>query len=171
MLLRNFINCISLTRHDSDNMVKNCAGSMQKLYMSATNYQLQSYNCNDYRESGSQYIYWNGIGLAFGFGTTEPTINDYKIETPITTLTAGGNSLVNGNSYETYSTVTFTQTVNNATADAITINEIGIYGGTAGISTLFSRDVISPVTIAPNESKTFVVTIDLTQMSTSASAS
>lgn len=174
MLLKNFINYLSLTKHDSDNMVKNCAGNMQKLYLQTSSINIGSIPCNIYNTTGGSYIFLSDVGIVLGSGTTAPTFNDYKIEAPITTLTAGGNSTTRGSGYDTYSTSIFTQTVVNNTASPITVNEIGLFtrnSNDSGCSVLFTRDIISPVTIGVGERKTFVVTIDLAEMSTSASAS
>ena len=82
-----------------------------------------------------------------------------------------------GQTFDTYSHLTWTQTVTNNTSDSVTVTEIGLFGRLSSAVTqskpcmLYTRDIISPVTIAPGETKTFVVTIDLTQMALSASAS
>lgn len=115
-----------------------------------------------------------GIGVALGSGTTPPTIDDYKMENAITTNLNAGGVTRSFNANTSNSSLTVVQPIVNTGTNTITISEIGLFGKKSPTSTygciLLSRDVITPVTIAPNESKTFVVTIDFAQMSTRASA-
>ena len=59
-----------------------------------------------------------------------------------------------------------TQSVKNATTSDITISEIVLFAGNNYSSIIFTRNVITPVTLAPNESKTFVVSINFEELST-----
>ena len=116
-----------------------------------------------------------GIGVVLGSGTTPPTVDDYKMENAITENLNAGGVTRSFNANTSNSSLTVVQPIVNIGTNTITISEIGLfvkgYPTSKDSCILLSRDVIPPVIIAPNESKTFVVTIDFTQMSTSASAS
>lgn len=99
----------------------------------------------------------NGAGWSVGSGTTEPTADDYNLEQTITsgvTISVVTTDTYNSTTkkYDKYFTITVT-----ATADNISISEIGwkdnVYsavtaGGTASGSTiLMLRDVIPTVTL------------------------
>ena len=141
-------------------------------------FTVNSIACTDYANdgyspSGSSKTYW---GIAIGSDNTPPTIGDIKINTPIVSgidASIHSNTLVI-DSYNTTS-ISFTQTVRNTSAENITVNEIGVFVGAynSGLKQryLFSRDVIPTVTIAPDETKIFVVNFDFAQMNTTASVS
>lgn len=101
--------------------------------------------------------------LLFGTGTTPPTINDYRIETPITTglsMASGTTTLVNktalSNGRYSYKT---RAAVNNTSNANITISEIAlnaplevIRGTTSGATACVYRDVLlSPITLEPGD--------------------
>lgn len=176
MILRNWINLMTLSKNNY-NKIKNTYGNTYTLSSMSNG---GGYGCNDYKDRNSgatnstNGLLWGGICL--GSGTTIPTINDIDLENTIYTLTddAHSNSTQLSKTWEGYSTLTFEQQVTNNTTSPITINEVGVFvtpGNTSFYSFLFARDTISPVTIGVGESKTFIVTIDLADMSTSASAS
>lgn len=174
MILRNWINkIIGADGVNSDNVkVKSTYGRAQTTsfgFSPNINIYADNYNENNANVSNSL-----GIGLVIGSGTTPPTIDDYKMENAITTNLNAGGVTRSFNANTSNSSLTVVQPIVNRGANTITISEIGLfarYDGASNGCILLSRDVITPVTIAPNESKTFVVTIDFTQMSTSASAS
>lgn len=119
-------------------------------------------------------------GIVVGTGSTTPTYNDYKMESAVDSslVSYTSNSLTlpttGSNAQITDPMVTtFTQNVTNNSNSDIVITEIGLFkctGNTNCASVLITRDAISPVTIAPNETKTFIVTMDFAQMSTSSNA-
>lgn len=142
-----------------------------------SSFNVNSIACTDYANgnysaSGSAMTCW---GIAIGSDNTPPTIDDIKINTPIVSgidASIHSNTLV-VDSYDTTS-ISFTQTVKNTSAENITVNEIGVFVGAYYRDIkqryLFSRDVIPTVTIAPGETKIFIVNFDFAQMSTTASA-
>ena len=128
------------------------------------NYDLMS-NGNDGNNSIANY---NGgmvrLRLCLGNGTTSPTFNDYKIESPLDmstlTLTAQSHSASN---YK----VTQTATIQNTGDTDFTFSEILLAGYNHGVKIALTRDVISPVTIGAGKSKTITVVIDFASMATS----
>lgn len=130
---------------------------------------------NNYNEKSGEISNTRSLGLAIaiGSGTTTPTINDYKMENAITSNLNTAGATRNTVADPSSSIVTLTQPITNTGESSITVSEVGVFGAYVadGPCILLARDVINPVTIAPNESKTFVVTIDFAQMSTAASAS
>ena len=123
-----------------------------------------------------------GIGgqttLVVGSGTTPVTDDDYKLDVPITTLTAvsATTSCKTSPTGQKLSPTTFaiTTTYRNSTEAPITVNEIGIMipvgyrsNGTGGqdnalSSCLIYREVLeTPVTIEPNQLRTFSIATDV----------
>ena len=116
--------------------------------------------------------------LVVGSGTTPVTDDDYKLDTPITTLTAvsATTSCKTDDTGATLSPTTFTitTTYRNGTEAPITVNEIGImipvgykYSGSGTMSNALSscliyREVLeTPVTIEPNQLRTFSIATDV----------
>ena len=98
----------------------------------------------------------NTVYMTVGTGTTEPTEDDYNLETPneditISTATQGVKS--------DYSGKVYTFTLYNSTSDDITITEIGLIGiltkwNTGHDHIMFDRTVLdTPITIPAGESK------------------
>lgn len=124
---------------------------------------------NETATSVGSYVF-SSWGIVLGTGTTAPTIDDYKMESyiPEGTLSYTGSSftlpLENGE-WANNGTFSLTQTVANNTETPVTVTELGVYNsgntGTARPCILLTRDVISSVTIQPNETKTFVVAWNL----------
>lgn len=179
MLLRNYCNSLQWKQVISgnyQNYIKTTAGVTKSF-----NFLTQvpsSASFKAYGEYNGNTVATSYIGLAIGSGTTPVTFDDYKIEQPNTTLTDGGHTLTVGTGYGNNSICVYTQTVTNETSDPITISELGVMGAysanapsTSYSQVLYTRDVITPVTIGVGETKTFVLTIDFAEMSTSASAS
>lgn len=121
--------------------------------------------------SGS-YAYSN---LRVGTGTTEPTADDYCLESEATSLTlvsasATGN-YTNNNLSEGNSAKTIVATYVNNTEEAVTISEVGYFiehaesynlDGTNRTSRnfLMAREVIDPVEIGAGETYTFTFVIE-----------
>lgn len=172
MILRNWMNFMMRTNHEGTS-IKNTAGETYYLD-SQINFNTVMYG-DLYSEVTGSINSPISIGIAIGSGNTSPAIDDYKMESAITSnLNAGGTAVGHDVSYSRASSVTITQPIQNLGSATIVVNEVGIFGrnsGYTGASVLLTRDVLtSPVEIAPNETKTFVVTIDLSQMSTSVTA-
>jgi len=179
MLLRNYCNCLQWKQYvdgNYQNYIKTTAG-VTKSFDFVTQVP-RSASFKAYGEYNTNYVATNYIGLAIGSGTTPVTFDDYKIEQPNTTLTDGGHYLKVGTGYGNNSICVYTQIVANETSDPITISELGVMGAysvdtpdRSHSQVLYTRDVITPVTIGVGETKTFVLTIDFAQMSTTANAS
>ena len=116
--------------------------------------------------------------LVVGSGTTPVTDDDYKLDVPITTLTAvsATTSCKSADTGDALSPTTFTitTTYRNDTEAPVTVNEIGImipvgykYSGSgtsanALSSCLIYREVLeTPVTIEPNQLRTFSIATDV----------
>lgn len=178
MLLRNYCNSLQWKQTVSgnyQNYIKTTAGATKNFnFLTQVPY---SASFKAYGEYNANYVGTNYIGLAIGSGTTPVTFDDYKIEQPNTTLTDGGHYLKVGTGYGNNSICVYTQIVTNETSDPITISELGVMGAPSENNAdasysqvLYTRDVITPVTIGVGETKTFILKIDLAEMSTSASA-
>lgn len=176
MLLRNWMNYCNFK-------VRSTSG----YYLVLKNTRYQTYNCSNWTFASSatcnQYSDATGqpsctrIGIVLGSDTqTELNIDNNKIYAPITTLTSTGvsNNISSSNSdWAAQSVLELSQTVKNNTSDNITVTELGIFanGSDNGATFVFTRDVISPVVIAPTETKTFIIRIDLAEMATAVSVS
>ena len=116
--------------------------------------------------------------LVVGSGTTPVTDDDYKLDAPITTLTAvsATTSCKTADTEEVLSPTTFTitTTYRNSTEAPVTVNEIGImipvgykYSGSGTMSNALSscliyREVLeTPVTIEPGQLRTFSIATDV----------
>lgn len=91
-------------------------------------------------------------GIIIGKGTTPPTLDDYYLESQITSGVTASNSRGIDENGNPYTLITLT----NASNKAITVGEVGIiantYYGTNGYTcyTLLDRTVLeSPITIEP----------------------
>lgn len=115
--------------------------------------------------------------LVIGSGTTPVTDDDYKLDVPITTLTAvsATTSCKTEDTGEKLSPTTFviSTTYRNDTEAPVTVKEIGIMipvgfssnysnNPNAISSCLIYREVLeTPVTIEPNQLRTFSITTDV----------
>lgn len=108
----------------------------------------------------SNSFVFNNIGLLFGAGTTPPTVSDYALEAMHTDFTyvslaktQDGNKCI------------LTAVITNSQSTDLTVSEIGCFLGASSGNyryneTLIGRSVITPVTIAPGASQTFIYTLD-----------
>lgn len=98
------------------------------------------------------------IELWVGNGTTPPTVDDYNLESRITDLhLVNKNVLINNNINNNYMML-ITATFENNTSSDITITELGAVT-LNNYYILFDREVIEPIVIPANGSKTFTITI------------
>jgi hypothetical protein len=97
-------------------------------------------------------------GVLFGSGTTEPTVDDYCLESPlINGLSVSKSSLTEklGDSEDLFY---ITYTITNTSDADVAISEMGVFGSvyygsksTQGHPVLMDRTVLSqPITIQPN---------------------
>ena len=180
MLLKNFIVTLAAgvaTPTDT--------GDSNPLYRKTTlgrDYKIGSGNANTiYSVSGSQYsntasssIYNIGEykGIALGTGTTPPTYSDFRIETPVEPSGYSNNSY----SISADCQQVLTQSYTNKSSGDIIVTELGLFVTDSDSSAnagkiLLTRNVISPVTIKPNETKTFTIKIDYNKFSDAYSVS
>lgn len=181
MLLKNFIVSLAtgVAAPTSD-------GSDNPLYLKSTTgseYKISNGSASViYSVSGSKYSNTtgtNGIdtlgsykGIVLGTGTTPPTYQDFKIETPVESSGYSNNSYSISADFQQV----LTQSYTNKSSEDIIITELGLFV-TKSISNenyakvLLTRNVISPVTIKPNETKTFTIKIDYNKFSDAYSAS
>ena len=164
MITKNFIqyNNLLLQR------LLNIPGAGVKALLPVTNTQNQA--CFLANGSASTSSYYNLVlnstnsGVSVGSGTTPPTINDYNLESTITSGLSAATPVVstqldeNGNPY-----VKLVYTINNISQNSITISEIGAkiqifaattQGASATSSLIFLLDrtlLDSPVTIPAGE--------------------
>lgn len=172
MLLRNWMNFCNLKCRQNNGYYLVLKNTRYQTYNSGNWSFAYSATCNQYSDATGQPS-CNRVGIALGSDTqTELNIDNVKIYSPITTLTSvGASNNVNNppKDFDGQTVFEATQTVKNDTSDNITVTELGIFanGSDTGATFLFTRDVITPVIIAPNETKTFTIRIDLAEMNTS----
>lgn len=121
--------------------------------------------------SSTSYSYSN---LRIGTGTTEPTADNYSLESETTALTlvsaSASGSYTNNNLSEGNSAKTIVATYVNNTTEMVTISEVGYFiqhaqsynldGTNAGYQNfLMAREVIDPVEIGAGETYTFTFVI------------
>ena len=102
-----------------------------------------------------------GVCIGFGAGSKQVSLEDYNLETIIDNLSYLSSSVVT--TEECYMVTT---SVKNNTSTDIIVSEVGIFGrGTNGAVTgnpfMLTRKVLeTPITINPNEIKTFTIAIN-----------
>lgn len=182
MLLRNFV--VSAAMYPDNKAYYKIRDTKNEVFSSdyLSHMNMVTTSGANYNETGiTLNNYARYTGIVVGTGSIAPTYNDYKMESAVdpSIVSYTANSLASpptGNNSQITDpmVVTFTQNITNNSGNDITIKEVGLFKGTSSTycaSVLITRDVISPVTIAPNETKTFIVTMDFAQMSTNASSS
>lgn len=106
--------------------------------------------------------------IFFGNGTTPPTVDDYCLAGDL--LNGSLSRLGYAVSYAANG-VTLTVNVRNNTTENITISELA-WGVSCSVgAVIYTRDVITPVTLAPSEGRTFSIFIDTASFVTNAAAS
>lgn len=108
---------------------------------------------------------WDGLLVAVGTGSAEPTLNDYNLESPVshTDMPVSSSSFGVTANY----TKQFTYVMQNATDAAITVSELGLFLRSSAITTgltklccLLGREVLdTPVTVQPGQTATFTYEI------------
>ena len=119
--------------------------------------------------NGFKFGYYKGIIL--GTGTTPPAYSDFRMENYNTGLTYS-----NATASWSAPNMILTESATNNTDSDITVSEIGVFGMDSNNNqyynkVLYTRNVIEPVTIKPNETKTFTVKINFDKFSDAYSAS
>ena len=181
MLLKNFI--VSLASGVASPVTTKSSNPLFRKATTGTEYQIRS-GMGDtiYSISGSLYSNTtgaNGIGtvgtckgIVLGTGTTPPTYSDFRIETPVESSGYSNNSYsISGDCQQV-----LTQSYTNKSSEDITVTELGLFVTDSDTNEYFAkvlltRNVISPVTIKPNETKTFTIKIDYNKFSDAYSVS
>ena len=173
MFTRNMVGIMTMTSTANTKVFKTTAGVMvsrsshNNLACATTTSGQLTYHENEVTSSSEN---WGSWGIVLGTGTTPPTIDDYKMESyiPSSTLSYVGSTItlpITATAWANAGAFSLTQTVSNNTENPVTVTELGIYNGrvssATGYCAILTRDVISPVTIAPNETKTFIISWDL----------
>lgn len=111
---------------------------------------------------GSGYPGIKYQGIAFGSGTTPPTINDIKLENFINSGLSYGAANIDSTSVQ--GVITYSQVVTNTSTEDITINEVALFTKDGAVvdnaTTIFTRSVIEPLILKPNDTKVVVLKID-----------
>lgn len=180
MLLKNFI--ISLASGVAAPFTNGDGNPLYRKTTQGDDFQIRSGSLNDiYSAPGSIYNTKgsNGIsgigryrGIALGTGTTPPTYSDFRIETPVEPSGYSNNSY----SISADCQQVLTQSYTNKSSEDIIVTELGFFvcdddANEYYAKVLLTRNVISPVTIKPNETKTFTIKIDYNKFSDAYSVS
>lgn len=180
MLLKNFI--VSLASGVATPTTNDSSNPLFRKTTQGDSFQIRSGSLADiYSVSGSIYNTKgsNGIqtighyrGIVLGTGTTPPTYEDFKIEAPVESSGYSNNSYsISANCQQI-----LTQSYTNKSSEDIIVTELGFFVSDADnneyyAKVLLTRNVISPVTIKPNETKTFTIKIDYNKFSDAYSVS
>lgn len=113
--------------------------------------------------------------ITLGSGTTQPTFDDYCLESEITNKSSIKYTTTNATFVQNSSKLIFSAVINNTGTEAINFTEVVLNyfytsmssSDNSDTSIALTRDVISPVTVEPNKSKTVTVVIDFAAMATS----
>ena len=180
MLLKNFIVSLAAgvaaptdTNDSNPLYIKTTYGSDYKIGNGNAGV-IYSVSGSRYNNTGKSSIYDIGAfkGIALGTGTTPPTYSDFRIETPVESSGYSNNSY----SISADCQQVLTQSYTNKSSEDIIVTELGLFVTDSDTNTnagkiLLTRNVISPVTIKPNETKTFTIKIDYKKFSDAYSAS
>lgn len=109
-----------------------------------------------------------GVCIYTGSGTTEPTADDYNLESPYTDvqMTTCTGSSVESSTNTVSRMKTYTATLENKAEENRTISEVGLMVGFPSSSSdkvklLMAREVLeNPITLEPNDTVTFTFRID-----------
>lgn len=180
MLLKNFI--VSLASGVATPITNNSSNPLFRKTTQGDNFRISSGSVSSiYSVSGSIYNTKGSTGIdtigryrgiVLGTGTTPPTYEDFKIEAPVESSGYSNNSYsISANCQQI-----LTQSYTNKSSEDIIVTELGFFVSDDGANgsyakVLLTRNVISPVTIKPNETKTFTIKIDYNKFSDAYSVS
>ena len=111
--------------------------------------------------------------ITLGSGTTQPTFDDYCLESEIANKSSIQYTTTNTTFVNNSSKLIFSAVINNTGTEAITFTEVmlGYYfnatDGGSSTTIALTRDVISPTVIPAGTSKNITVIIDFAAMATS----
>ena len=112
--------------------------------------------------SGGYYANFKVMKVEIGTGTTPADTTDYKLESVISSgYTALVNPSITDNMDDIGGANVIANITNTSNSDSLTFSEIGLFGNeysTQAEYYLFAREVFdTPVTLAPGETKSFVL--------------
>ena len=122
---------------------------------------------------GSELLQTPTWYITLGSGTTQPTFNDYCLESEITNKSSIQYTTTNATFYNNLSKLIFSAVINNTGTEAITFTEVMLCyfykaaGSGSNTTVALTRDVISPTVIPAGTSKNITVIIDFASMATS----
>lgn len=111
--------------------------------------------------------------ITLGSGTTQPTFDDYCLESEIANKSSIKYTTTNATFVNNSSKLIFSAVINNTGTEAITFTEVMLgyhfdaTGGGSSTTIALTRDVISPTVIPAGTSKNITVIIDFAAMATS----
>ena len=180
MLLKNFI--VSLASGVAAPVSNDSSNPLYRKTTTGTEFRIKNGSVSSiYSVSGSAYSNETGSnaidtvgkykGIVLGTGTTPPAYSDFRIETPVESSGYSNNSY----SISADCQQVLSQRYTNTPSEDIIVTELGLFVCDQESNTysrvLLTRNVISPVTIKPNETKTFTIKIDYKKFSDAYSAS
>ena len=130
-------------------------------------------NFNKVTTGGSRLTQEATWYITLGSGTTQPTFNDYCLESEIANKSSIKYTSTNATFVNNSSKLIFSAVINNTGTEAITFTEVmlnyyfGFINGGSSTTIALTRDVISPTVIPAGTSKNITVIIDFSAMATS----
>lgn len=111
----------------------------------------------------TNYNSYANFYIDVGTGDTEPTKEDFKLESPQSGLTCLGITRPQDLQYGSNIIMRFSGTFENQGSSPVTVKEIGVFTGNRYAGPfLLARSVLStPVTIEPGEAYTFTYSIEI----------
>lgn len=173
MLTNNFRLILSGTIHNSiptgyRNSLKDALTGEAPTFSSSSQMSFLVFNTYNGYINRSYSANYDGVCIYTGSGTTEPTAEDYNLESPYSDVqmtTCTGSSV--DNSASTVSRIkTYTATLENKAEENRTISEVGLMIGFPSSSSekvklLMAREVLdNPITLEPGDTVTFTFRID-----------
>lgn len=108
-----------------------------------------AYFANAFNHATTDYITLGYVTMRVGTGTTEPTLDDYNLESIPEGITVDSVTVTN----TSITTKTYTAICSNSSDSDITITEVGLYMGSA-TGYLLDRTILdTPITIPAGESR------------------
>ena len=181
MIMPNFIQCFPVFHRWSEckYKVKTITGEMksdERIYSSTAPLEFNLNALNNILSINDNWTISNiyyGNFLFLGSGKTNPTLDDYTLQSPINYNENGLHVIsLNQNLKTDYKIFkSFHLTVKNNGTDPIEVSEIGWFAAWTSdgnysqnsnwIRTMFAREVFDTITLQPNEIRTFTMNIGI----------
>lgn len=148
-------------------------GNFMRILMAQFNNATTSGKCIDISNTerslgSSSYVHFIGgnattnYGPVIGTGTTAVTLDDYKLETQVTTNWFYTNTTIGLATADDFFGVKITRSFVNWTGDSVDINEVGLYGYHPSGWYFMVERTLYDVTIPNNNGTTITYTIGIT---------